>query len=104
MDEQLKPDALQQFKKVAARKYRYFCKRTGQKETLEGLVDYLMNTDVIKHRTIAHYMTMEWYPEALYHEGHFCRAYEKLADDTGLSQSTIRNYLKRPKRYAYKSA
>lgn len=102
MDESIKNDCFSHFAAIIGRKYKYHCVRMGEKESAEGLINYLINTDVIREKTVGHYMTMELYPEALYKEGHYVKAYQRIADSTGLSESTVRNYLKRPKRYSFK--
>ena len=102
MDEQLKAECFDRFVAIVARKYKYHCVRHNEEETFEGLINYCINTDVIRERTVAHYMIMEIYPKALYEEGHYVRAYQRISDETGLSESTVRNQLKRPKRYGLK--
>ena len=97
--EQLKDEITAQFCEVVARKYRYHCSRHGEKATPEGLLMYALRAQVIRTRTVSHYMMMELYPKALYNSTGRIEAISKLSEKTGLAERTIRGLLNRPCRY-----
>lgn len=99
MDEQLRDDTVKDFCGIVARKYRYWCARHGQPETLEGLIRYTFEAGVVRERTVAHYMMMELYPAALYNSTGRMEAIDILSEKTGLSERTIRGLLNRPCKY-----
>lgn len=102
MDDKLKQETKNDFINVVERKYNYYCKRTGETPTPVGLLGYCLASGIIKPRTVAHYMTMELYPGALYECGHYMKAYEQIAEQTGLKESTVRAMVRHPYRYTPK--
>lgn len=100
MDEQLREETVQEFCETVARKYRYHCARHGLKESPTGLLRYAIDAQVIRERTVAHYMMMELYPAALYNSAGRMEAITALSDKTGLAERTIRGLLNRPCRYS----
>lgn len=99
MEDNLNFTTKDDFTKIVERKYNYHCKRTGQRPTMLGLLEYCISSGIIKSRTVAHYMTMELYPGALYECGHFTKAYEQISEATGLSEKTVRAMVRHPHRY-----
>lgn len=57
----------ERFCRLIARKYENWCKREGLEPTTEGLVQYTLKHKLIDGFHVHRYMTVELYPEALYH-------------------------------------
>lgn len=94
-----------EFTRLVVHRYRMHCKRTGEQETLEGMVAYIVRRDVIRQRTLARYMVMDLYPRAMYEtNGKKQPALEIVADQTGLGERTIRNMVAHPPDFSDKEA
>lgn len=87
------------FCEVLERKYRYHCSRNGEPVTLAGMLQYAIDAEIIKERTVSHYMVMEMYPAALYNSSGWLEAVKLLSNETGICERTIRGLVNRPKRY-----
>ena len=55
-----------EFANTLETKFHRWCDREGIEPSPKNLVVYLLNINVIGEDTAAKFMTLEWYPEALY--------------------------------------
>lgn len=86
-----------EFIRLLVHRYKMHCKRTGEQESLEGLLVYTIRRDIVRQRTVARYMVMDLYPKAMYEtDGRKQPALEIVADQTGLGERTIRNMVAHP--------
>ena len=100
IDDELRAEMFEQFTRIVEKKYLYFCARHRVEPSFSGLVAYAVAANIIRERTVEHYMVMELWPKALY-ENNFARdAHQALSVETGLSERTIRRMLKTQYRYS----
>lgn len=84
---------------------RYFrhCDQHEKRGGFQDFTKYLIDCGVIKQRTIQRFMIAELYPRALAAcGGKKLEAISMLAEQTGLSERTVRRMVAYPERYAVK--
>ena len=98
---EIKTDLQNDFAWTLFNRYRKHCDKEQADMGIQHFAKYLISCGVIRDRTIARFMVSELYPQALAASGgRKLDAVAIVAEETGLSETTVKNILTRPERYA----
>lgn len=99
---EIKQDLKNDFASALFKRYMRHCDNEQEDHGFQHFTDYLIRCGVIRERTVARFMVNELYPQALAASGgRKADAIAIVSEETGLSESLVKNILTRPERYAY---
>lgn len=99
---EIKQDLKNDFAWSLFQRYMKYCDKEGEDNGFQHFTDYLIRCGVIRERTVARFMVNELYPQALAASGgRKAEAIAIVSEETGLSESLVKNILTRPERYSY---
>lgn len=92
-------ELINDFKQIILNKFSHFCQVEGKGTNFYLFLDYLINHNIIKNKTVAKYMVMELYPESLFENKNKSNAINDISLRTGISSRHVYNMIQHPERY-----
>ena len=84
-------DLINDFAWSILNRFTQHCNKEGIQPTFLAYTKYLISCNLIFEKTVAKYMVMELYPEALYGNHSKMDAISEIADRTGISEKHVYN-------------
>ena len=83
-----------EFINILQEEYANYCKARGEKETIQGYSEYMINRNIVNQKTINRFIIISKYPDALSRNlGIKKMAIYSIQDTVNLSFGAIRNVL-----------
>lgn len=98
-DYEINDELVDDFKQIIMNKFNHFCQVEGKGANFFLFLDYLITHNLIKEKTVAKFMVMELYPEALFENKSKGDAIIDIAARTGISRRWVYNMVQHPERF-----
>jgi hypothetical protein len=100
--EAINDDLINNFSFSILNRFSQYCNKENKQASFSNLIKYLIETDVIREKTVAKYMVMKLYPECLYTNTCKMDALTEIADLTGISRKHVYNMVQHPERFSHR--
>ena len=94
-------DLINDFAWSILNRFTQHCNKECIQPNFLAYTKYLISCNLISEKTVAKYMVMELYPEALYANHSKMDAISEIADRTGISEKHVYNMIQHPEHYGF---